>query len=130
MPFFSQKNDMARLIALYNAGAKEEVNQLLADFRNARSRSRRYALAYGAHPGYITTTAEADSASANPDLRDDDLLLAPTVSIISYWHSIKPPIKKLKNTVSFPFFRKTCEFLSRSAELAQLGFESVACSTG
>lgn len=71
---------MARLIALHNAGAHDELNQLLSDLKETRSRNRRVTMAYNNPAGYITTTAEADSASANPDLDEEEFLFQQSVS--------------------------------------------------
>ncbi|KAK3919482.1 E3 ubiquitin-protein ligase SINA-like 2, partial [Frankliniella fusca] len=78
LPANLKKMEMARLIALHNAGARDELNHLLNDLKETRSRTRRLALTHPAPstpvpgPGYGTTTAEADSASASPDQDDDD----------------------------------------------------------
>lgn len=78
MSVLPQKRDMARLIALHNAGAEADLARLLSSLKETRSRSRRmHSSAHNgryspAYPGYVTTTAEADSASASPDLEDDD----------------------------------------------------------
>ncbi|XP_026283775.2 uncharacterized protein LOC113210142 isoform X1 [Frankliniella occidentalis] len=75
LPANLKKLEMARLIALHNAGARVELNNLLSDLKETRSRTRRLALTHAAStpmPGYGTTTAEADSASASPDQEDDD----------------------------------------------------------
>lgn len=74
-----QKNEMAKLVALHDAGAMEDLKQVTEEFKATRTKKRQLTYAV-AHQGYGTTTAEADSASANPDV-DDDEVFSPLVNL-------------------------------------------------
>ncbi|XP_034233853.1 uncharacterized protein LOC117640932 [Thrips palmi] len=101
LPANLKKDDMARLIALYDTGAEAELNRLLSSLKETRSKTRRVNAQGGAghspaYPGYVTTTAEADSASASPGPEDDDEEMFPTMAVEDDGDEDYDPSGKLK----------------------------------
>lgn len=65
LPANLKKQDLARLIALHNAGAHAQLQLTLREIKETRIKTQRQNL-YPPAQGSSTTTAEADSASVSP----------------------------------------------------------------